>query len=161
MLHRAWQYNWCALNKFSERCIEMEVFSTWQCCGCVCRLHDITALFVHIALKVRPVAMWCIWAGSRNCSCLVTWFCYQLIAKPGKKTAAVQLPDPYDIMSCDINCRGAAHGFKTASLYIMQESASFVWCITSYYRGITWGFWCLQLLDTWWVIHGTLRLATK
>ena len=24
-----------------------------------------------------------------------TWFCYQLIAKPGKKTAAVSWPDPY------------------------------------------------------------------
>ena len=24
----------------------------------------------------------CIWVRSRNCSCLVTWFCYQLIAKP-------------------------------------------------------------------------------
>ena len=26
---------------------------------------------------------------SWNCGCLVTWFCYQLIAKPGNKTAAV------------------------------------------------------------------------
>ena len=32
---------------------------------------------------------------SRNCGCLVTWFCYQLIAKPGNKTAAVSWPDPY------------------------------------------------------------------
>ena len=32
---------------------------------------------------------------SRNCGCLVTWFCYQLIAKPGNKTATVSLPDPY------------------------------------------------------------------
>ena len=37
----------------------------------------------------------CIWVRSRNCSCLVTWFCYQLIAKPGNKTAAVSWPDPY------------------------------------------------------------------
>ena len=29
------------------------------------------------------------WVRSRNCGCLVTWFCYQLIAKPGNKTAAV------------------------------------------------------------------------
>ena len=36
-----------------------------------------------------------IWVRSRNCSCLVTWFCYQLIAKPGNKTAAVSWPDPY------------------------------------------------------------------
>ena len=30
-----------------------------------------------------------IWVRSRNCGCLVTWFCYQLIAKPGNKTATV------------------------------------------------------------------------
>ena len=37
-----------------------------------------------------------IWVRSRNCGCLVTCFCYQLIAKPGNKTAAVSWPDPYD-----------------------------------------------------------------
>ena len=26
-----------------------------------------------------------IWVRSRNCGCLFTWFCYQLIAKPGNK----------------------------------------------------------------------------
>ena len=36
-----------------------------------------------------------LWVRSRNCGCLVTWFCYQLIAKPGNKTAAVSWPDPY------------------------------------------------------------------
>ena len=39
-----------------------------------------------------------IWVRSRNCGCLVTWFCYQLIAKPGNKTAAVSWPDPYQFM---------------------------------------------------------------
>ena len=38
----------------------------------------------------------CIWVRSRNCGCLVTWFCYQLIAKPGNKTAAVPWPDPFE-----------------------------------------------------------------
>ena len=32
------------------------------------------------------------WVRSRNCSCLVTWFCYQLIT--GNKTATVLWPDP-------------------------------------------------------------------
>ena len=36
-----------------------------------------------------------IWVRSRNCGCLVTWFCYQLIAKPGNKTATPSWPDPY------------------------------------------------------------------
>ena len=38
---------------------------------------------------------WYIWVRSQNCGRLVTWFCYQLIAKPGKKTATVSWPDPY------------------------------------------------------------------
>ena len=36
-----------------------------------------------------------IWVRSRNCGCFVTWFCYQLIAKPGNKTTTVSWPDPY------------------------------------------------------------------
>ena len=36
-----------------------------------------------------------IWARSRRCGCLVTWFCYHLIAKPGNKTAASSCPEPY------------------------------------------------------------------
>ena len=32
---------------------------------------------------------------SWRCGCLVTWFCYQLIARPGIKTAAHPWPDPY------------------------------------------------------------------
>ena len=39
----------------------------------------------------------CIWVRSRRCGCLVTWFCYHLIAKPGNKTAAPSWPDPYII----------------------------------------------------------------
>ena len=35
------------------------------------------------------------WNLSWNCGCLVIWFCYQLIAKPDNKTAAVPWPDPY------------------------------------------------------------------
>ena len=38
-----------------------------------------------------------IWVRSRRCDCLVTWFCYQLIAKPGNKAAAPSWPDPYQI----------------------------------------------------------------
>ena len=34
---------------------------------------------------------------SRWCGCLVTWFCYQMIGKPGNKTAASSRLDPYMI----------------------------------------------------------------
>ena len=42
------------------------------------------------------------WVTSRNCGCLVTWFCYQLIAKPGNKTAAVLWPDPCTLTHCGL-----------------------------------------------------------
>ena len=47
---------------------------------------------------IRTYREWgVIWVKWRNCGCLVTWFCYQLIAKPGNKTATVSWPDPYGI----------------------------------------------------------------
>ena len=42
-----------------------------------------------------------IWVRSWNGGCLVTWFCFQLIAKPGNKTATVLWPDPYHHQSLD------------------------------------------------------------
>ena len=35
------------------------------------------------------------WVRSQRCGCLVTWFCYQLIAKPGNKTVSPPWPEPY------------------------------------------------------------------
>ena len=43
-------------------------------------------------------AIMCIWVRSQRCGCLVTWFCYQLMAKPGNKTAVPLWPDPYSLM---------------------------------------------------------------
>ena len=37
------------------------------------------------------------WVRSWNCDCPVTWFCYQLIAKPGNRTTTVPWPDPYTL----------------------------------------------------------------
>ena len=45
---------------------------------------------------IKLVTKHFIWVRSRKCGCLVTWFCYQLIAKPGNKTAAVSWPHPYE-----------------------------------------------------------------
>ena len=36
-----------------------------------------------------------IWVRAWSWGCLVTWFCYHLIAKPGNETASVSWPDPY------------------------------------------------------------------
>ena len=34
---------------------------------------------------------------SRMCASLVTWFCYQMIAKPGNKTGPISWPGPYTL----------------------------------------------------------------
>ena len=49
------------------------------------------------SLLATKVGILTIWVRSRNCGCLVTWFSYQLIAKPGNKTATVSWPDPYAV----------------------------------------------------------------
>ena len=63
-------------------------------------VSDNTAYGVEYSVETVYITCgWYIWVGSRNCGCLVTWFCYQLIAKPGNKTATVSWPYPY----CNIN----------------------------------------------------------
>ena len=44
-----------------------------------------TAYIIMIMIMIRVGSWWCGW--------LVTWFCYQLIAKPGNKTAALPWPE--------------------------------------------------------------------
>ena len=41
--------------------------------------------------------MYYIWDRSRNYDCLVTWFCYKLIAIPDNKRVTVSWPDPYAV----------------------------------------------------------------
>ena len=59
------------------------------------KCHPTKLHFINIKRSVVRSLKIYTWVGSRNCGCLVTWFCYQLIAKPGNKTAAVSWPDPY------------------------------------------------------------------
>ena len=62
-------------------------------------LYVFTAIWANECILVKKTTWDCvlanIWVRLRNCGCLVTWFCYQLIAKPGNKTAAVSWPDSY------------------------------------------------------------------
>ena len=63
-------------------------------------LFIIIAIFVlqcYVVTDFNIMAL-SIWVRSRNCSCLVTWFCYQLIAKPGNKRATVPWPHPYQLV---------------------------------------------------------------
>ena len=48
----------------------------------------------HGVVNKHDLIKYIIWVRSWNCGCLVTWFCYQLIAKPSNKTATVSWPDP-------------------------------------------------------------------
>ena len=49
---------------------------------------------VCVAHIVMTEFMSRIWVRSRRFGCLVTWFCYELITKPGNKTVAPPWPDP-------------------------------------------------------------------
>ena len=49
-------------------------------------VRDSEAIWPHKATIRQDL---CIWVRSRNCGCLVTRLCYQLIAKRGNKTATV------------------------------------------------------------------------
>ena len=55
-----------------------------------------------------------IWVRSQRFSCLVTWFCYQLIAKPGNKRVAPSWPEPYGFVSLCWVC--GADPFTTISV---------------------------------------------
>ena len=71
---------------------------------------------------------------SRNCGCVVTWFCYQLIAKPGNKTATVSWPDPHRF--CEhvgvprkpgqhcVNTLPTRHGASEHLLLTLQKACS-------------------------------------
>ena len=72
----------------------------WWFCGPTgtvkenCNMQAVSVLNIWICRNI-------LWVRSRNCGCLVTWFCYQLIAKSGNKTAAVPWPHPYSFVLCD------------------------------------------------------------
>ena len=52
-----------------------------------------------------------IWVRSRRCGCLVTLFCYQLIATPGNKTAAPSWPDPFHKLPIRFCCDETVSSF--------------------------------------------------
>ena len=66
-------------------------------CWVVQERHNSIANALELRLSCTNPTI-CIWVKSRNCDCLVTWFCYQLIAKPGNKRAAVPWFDPFILM---------------------------------------------------------------
>ena len=85
----------CSLSHNAPLRTEMCTFLFWMVhCGiwnrCFCEsgqlsFHPLTYIFIYVYIWVRP----------QRCGCLVTWFCYYLIAKPGNMTATPSWPDPY------------------------------------------------------------------
>ena len=61
----------------------------------ICITMIVDSYFLFCCLWNQYVTNMDIWVRSRNYGYLVTWFCYQLIAKPGNMTAAVSRPEPY------------------------------------------------------------------
>ena len=66
----------------------------------------------------------CIWVRSWNCVCLVTWFCYQLIAKPGNKTVTVSWPWPI-YPSADFSVRPSPSFWFQIWIYFVMEICIF------------------------------------
>ena len=71
------------------------------------------------------------WVRSRNCGCLVTWFCYQMIAKPGNKTATVSWPDSYIFWRTNF----MSMSFGLAHVDIIRDFMGS--CHDVYIRGVT------------------------
>ena len=57
---------------------------------------------------------------SWRCGCLVPWFCYQLKAKPGNKTAAPSWPDPYVVEGQTWYCSGKC-GYINSCVYVTKQ----------------------------------------
>ena len=61
----------------------------------ICIIFIMYILSWHFCLPICMYIFIYILVGSRRWGCLVTWFCYHLITKPGDKTVAPSWPDPY------------------------------------------------------------------
>ena len=92
---------WNYFEKFKYIILVLNIYDDEVCCSSTQRKRRSCLYNSQYAHKepryqqVWKVIKYRIWVRSGNCGCLVTWFCYQLIAKPGNKTAAVPWPDPY------------------------------------------------------------------
>ena len=104
-----------------------------------------------------------VWVRSWNCGCLVTWFCYQLIAKPGNKTAAVPWLDPYRIgliTHGDTFINGASVNCDAEKYNSLWGSHQYVYISTGptcYATRLKVCFWrCTMTFMQLWFIHRLL-----
>ena len=129
----------------SVKCSTLEVLSTVWCLFkialitlCIQHLKFFGPLF-SLSLLNCSEELCCvfaphIWVRWWRCSCFVTWFCYQLIAKPGNKTTAPAWPDSHNFSrltgACGWNpsqCKG--RGCLSYIINFMAGSKQFFWNI--------------------------------
>ena len=85
-----------------------------------------------------------IWVKSCRCGCLITWFCYQLIAKPGNKTATP--PTSVARPICDFVWADSAVFIGSVNKYVYKLNVvTSLLAIGSHYL----------LLALWWQLHTT------
>ena len=84
------------------------------------------------------------WVKSQRCGCLVTWFCYQLIAKPGNKTAAPLWfdPDLFNLYWVNIRSQCSAD----------QPTQYIPWNMLAYALFIV-IIWSVSIDSCYWFIH--------
>ena len=89
--------------KWRPFCLGLNVLSDYHN-----QIESLNTVIIHSSVQQHPshynfIFHWFVffddaknsrWVRSRRCGCLVTWFCYHLIAKSGNKTAAPSWPDP-------------------------------------------------------------------
>ena len=81
-----WKYIW-RTNLLTVLVVNLHIFSS------AFFRHSRYWIIFHRSDGILQNGLWSseIW----RCACLVTWFCYQMIAKPGNKTGPPSWPDPY------------------------------------------------------------------
>ena len=106
-----------------------------------------------IARDVHLCIMVYIWIRSRNCGCLVTRPCYQLIAKPGNKTVTVKWPDPYSDFKCN-----------NKRLFLINEpivERNIVPAASQIFRSLIWNEWYINLPNQFKILTSSLLIRNK
>ena len=87
-----------------------------------------------------------IWVRSWKCGCRVTWICYQMIAKPGKKAVTPPWPDLYTnhSLSCDFD--GTHDFFHVVNEYFQDNNLIRGYCLQ---HNATSRHWIMSIYRQW------------
>ena len=99
------------------------------------------------------IMVYILWIRSRNCGRLATRPCYQLIAKPGNKTATVTRPDPYSDFKCN-----------NKRLLLINEpivERNIVPAASQFFRSLIWNEWYINLPNQFKILTSSLLIRNK